>query len=49
LALLPFQELGETNNFLISLFFTIIIKEILRRIVAHTSFVGRIAIIVVRR
>jgi hypothetical protein len=48
LALLPFQELGETNNFLMSLFLTIITKEILGRIVAHTSFVGKIAIIVVR-
>jgi len=44
-----FQELGKTNNFLMSLFLTIITKEILGRIVAHTSFVGRFAIIVVRR
>jgi hypothetical protein len=49
LKLLPFRELGKTNNFLMSLFSTIIIKEILRRNVALTSFVARIATIVARR
>jgi hypothetical protein len=47
--LLPFQELGKTNSFLMSLFPTIITKEILGRNVALTSFVGRIAIIVAKR
>jgi hypothetical protein len=49
LELLPFQELGKTNIFLMSFFPTIITKEILGRNVALISFVGRIAIIVVRR
>jgi hypothetical protein len=39
----------QTDNFLMSLFPTIITKEILRRNVAPTSFVERIAIIVTRR
>jgi hypothetical protein len=43
-----FQELGKTNNFLMSLFPTIITKEILEKNVVFTSFVGRIATIVVR-
>jgi hypothetical protein len=47
--LLPFRELGKTNNFMMSLFPTIITKEILGRNVALTSFVGRIAIVVTRR
>jgi len=47
--LLPFHELDKTNNFLMSLFPTIITKEIMRRNVAFTSFVGRIAEIVTRR
>jgi hypothetical protein len=47
--LFPFQELGKTNNFFMSLFPTIITKEILGRNVALTSFVGRITIIVARR
>jgi hypothetical protein len=47
--LLPFQELGKINSFLMSLFPTIITKEIFKRNVALTSFVGRIAIIVARR
>jgi hypothetical protein len=47
--LLSFWELGKTNNFLMSLFPIIIIKEILGRNVAFTSFVGRIATIVARR
>jgi hypothetical protein len=49
LELLPFQELSETNNFLMFLFPPIIKKEILRRNVALTYFVGRIAKVVVRR
>jgi len=47
--LLPFRELGKTDRFLMSLFPTIITKEIFRRNVALTSFVGRIATIVARR
>jgi hypothetical protein len=47
--LLSFQELGKTNNFLMSIFPTIIIKEILGRNVKLASFVGRIATIVARR
>jgi hypothetical protein len=47
--LLPFQELGKTNRFLMSLFPTIITKAILRKNVAFTNFVGRIATVVVRR
>jgi hypothetical protein len=47
--LLSFWELDKTNNFLMSLFFTIITKEIFRRNVALISFVGSIAIIVTRR
>jgi hypothetical protein len=46
---LPFQELGKTNNFLMSFFLTIITKEILRRNVALISVVGMIATIVTRR
>ncbi len=44
-----FWELGKTKNFLMSLFPTIITREILIRNVALTSFVGKIATIVVRR
>jgi hypothetical protein len=44
-----FWELDKTNIFLMSLFPTIITKEILGRNVALTSFVGRIATIVARR
>jgi len=47
--LLLFQELGKINNFLMSLFFTIITKEILEGDVALINFVGRITIVVVRR
>jgi hypothetical protein len=47
--LFPFWELGKTNNFLMSLFSTIITKEIFGRNVALISFVGRIATIVARR
>jgi hypothetical protein len=48
LELLPFRELGKTDSFMMSLFPTIITKEILERNVALTSFVGRIAIVVAR-
>jgi len=47
--LLPLWELDKTDRFLMSLFPTIITKEILGRNVALTSFVGRIAIVVARR
>jgi hypothetical protein len=47
--LLPLWELGKINRFMMSLFPTIITKEILGRNVAFISFVGRIATIVVRR
>jgi hypothetical protein len=47
--LLSFRELGKIDSFLMSLFLTIIIKEILGRNVTLTSFVGRIATIVARR
>jgi hypothetical protein len=49
LELLPFQELSKTDSFMMSLFPTIITKEILGRNVALTNFVGKIAIIVARR
>jgi hypothetical protein len=49
LELLPFRELGKTNNFLMFLFLTIITKGIFERNVAFTSFVGRIGIVVARR
>jgi hypothetical protein len=47
--LLPLWELGKTDRFLMSLFLTIITKEILGRNVALTSFMGRIATVVARR
>jgi hypothetical protein len=47
--LLSLWELGKTNSFLMSLFPTIITKEILGRNVALTSFVGRIATVVAGR
>jgi hypothetical protein len=47
--LLPFQELGKTNSFIMSFFPTIITKEILEKNVTLISFVGRIATIVARR
>jgi hypothetical protein len=47
--LLPFWELGKTDRFLMSLFSTIITKEIFRKNVALTSFVGRITIVVARK
>jgi len=47
--LFPLWELGKTDRFLMSLFPTIITKEILRRNVALISFVGRIATVVARR
>ncbi len=46
---LPFQKLGKIDTFLMSLFPTIVTKEILGRNVAFTSFVGRIATVVTRR
>jgi hypothetical protein len=49
LELLLLWELSKTNRFLMSFFPTIIIKEVLGRNVAHTSFLGRIATIVTRR
>jgi hypothetical protein len=48
LELLLFWELGKTNNFPMSLFPTIITKEILERNVALTSFIGMIVIIVTK-
>jgi hypothetical protein len=47
--LLPLWKLGKTDRFLMSLFPTIITKEILGRDVTLTSFVGRIAAVVTRR
>jgi hypothetical protein len=47
--LLPFWELGKINNFLMSFFPIIITKEILGKIVAFISFVGRIATIVTKK
>jgi hypothetical protein len=47
--LFPLWELGKTHKFLMSLFPTIITKEILGRNVALISFVGRIATVVARR
>jgi hypothetical protein len=49
IRVLPIQELAKTNNFLMSLFPTIIIKEIFGRNVALTSFMGRITTVVVKR
>jgi hypothetical protein len=49
LELLLFQELGNTNNFMMSLFPTIITKEIIGKNVTLISFVGMIATIVARR
>jgi hypothetical protein len=49
MKLLPLWELGKTDRFLMSLFPTIITKEILGRNVAFTSFVGRIATVIARR
>jgi len=46
--LLLFWELGKTNSFLMSLFPTIITKEIFGKNVALISFMGKIAIIVAR-
>jgi hypothetical protein len=40
--LLPFWELGKIDRFIMSLFSTIITKEIFERNVTLTSFVGRI-------
>jgi hypothetical protein len=47
--LLPLWELGKTDRFLMSLFPTIITKEIFGRNVALISFVGRIATVIARR
>jgi hypothetical protein len=47
--LLPLWELGKIDRFLMSLFPTIITKEILERNVALTSFVGRITTVVAKR
>jgi hypothetical protein len=44
-----FWELGNTNSFLMSLFPTIITKEIFRKKFALISFVGKIATVVIRR
>jgi hypothetical protein len=49
LELFPFWELHKTNNFLMSLFPTIITKEVFGRNVALISFVGKIATLVARR
>jgi len=46
--LLLFWELGKTNSFLMSIFPTIITKEIFGKNVALISFMGKIAIIVAR-
>jgi hypothetical protein len=43
------RKLGKKTSFLMSLFPIIIIKDILGRNVALTSFVGRIAIVVTKR
>jgi len=42
-------ELGKTDRFLMSLFPTIITKEVLGRNVTFTNFVGKIATVVARR
>jgi hypothetical protein len=47
--LLSLWELGKTDRFLMSLFPTIITKEMLGRNVALTSFMGRIATVIARR
>jgi hypothetical protein len=47
--LITFRELGKTNNFLMSLFPTILIKEILGRNVTVINFVGKIARIVAKK
>jgi hypothetical protein len=47
--LLLLWELGKTDRFLMSLFPTIITKEIFGRNVTLTSFVGRITTVVARR
>jgi hypothetical protein len=47
--LLPFRELGKTNNFLMSFFPIIIKKDILERNVALISSMGRIATVIARR
>jgi hypothetical protein len=49
MKLLSLWELGKTDKFLMSLFPTIITKEIIERNVALTSFVGRIATVIARR
>jgi len=48
-VLFSFQELGKTNNFMMSFFPIIITKEIIGRNVAFTIFVDRIATEVARR
>jgi hypothetical protein len=47
--LLPLWKLGKTDRFLMSLFLTMITKDILKRNIALISFVGRIATIVAKR
>jgi hypothetical protein len=47
--LFPLWELGKIDRFMMSLFPTIITKEILERNVTLISFVGRIATVVARR
>jgi hypothetical protein len=49
LELFLVQEVGKINNLLMTLFPTIITKEILGRNVPLISFVGKIAIVVARR
>jgi hypothetical protein len=47
--LLPFQELGKIDSFLMSIFPTITTEKILGKNVTLTSFVGKIATVVARR
>ncbi len=49
IGIISVPKFSKTNSFLMSLFPTIITKEILGRNVALTGFVGRIAIVVARR
>jgi hypothetical protein len=49
IIVISIPETWQNNSFLMSFFSTIIVKEILGRNVALTSFVGRIAIVVARR
>jgi hypothetical protein len=49
IKLFPLWELDKTNSFLMSFFLIIITKKILRKNVAFTNFVGRIAMVVAIR